>query len=316
MKYITYITLTILVLSSCVKNNSFQEPKTDIKAIEPFTSYNVPVKDGMTTIVTSGKDTLAVTSSAMTIFVPKSTITDGTMVVTYSIKDIYKNMSYGKYWQYLSFEDTKKGDYDYNDIVLHARITDDRVKVDGVYKRKHTISVQPVALGSAVNIKLGILYKKTSSDTEISEKILIDNCRSTLFKGIAYFPINTDKTKEVKKVTSKFSDFFELINDEHTFPIVWFIEASGQRMYAATSNFADAKLDMISTDGYPYGISLTQKWDYPVEKCHISKAYPGFEKWLTTGVESDLLKPKNSDYCFPASPAKNTGLPDLWDWEF
>ncbi|MDD4820187.1 MAG: LruC domain-containing protein [Flavobacteriales bacterium] len=315
MKNIFFVIITAMLAVSCVKTNSdTTKVKTDISAIESFTSYSVPVKDGMTTIVTTGEDTLAVTSSQMMISVPKT----ADLKVKYTSEDIYSHFSYGEYWQYLSFEDTKKGDYDYNDIVLHARVRNDRILMnDGVFHYKHSVSVQPVALGSAVKISLGILYKKYATDANVSEAILVEDCRATLFNGVAYFPINTDKSTAAVRISSKLTKFFEIVNDSQEFPVVWFIEAGGVRLYAASTNFSsNTNMEMLNEDGYPYGISMTTKWDYPTEKCNITKAYPGFEKWLKTGKENDLLLAKNMNFCFPACPSKGSGLIDLWYWEY
>ena len=91
--------------------------------------------------------------------------------------------------------------------------------------------------------------------------------------------------------------------------MVWFIETETDRFYAATTNFgADKTYDMISPDGLPYGISLTKKWDYPIEKCSIRDVYPGFDEWLRTGDESVLLKDPVREKKFPASINK------LWDY--
>lgn len=316
-----------LMCVACVKDPGqtpgAKEP-VNVAAIESLSDYAVPVQSNMATVVTYGTDTLAITRYATTISVPRAAKEAGEIKVSYSDKDIYENFSSSSYWQYLSFEDTRNGDYDYNDLVIHGRIQNigkwlgNDSQGNAMWEYKHVVAIQPVALGSdpSTKIKVGILYKADPNSSELSEKILTEDVRATLFNGNPLFPINTDPAKERKKVTSKLSTVFEFTDRNIKFPVVWFIETpSAGRLYAATTNFdANKSYDMISPDGYPYGISLTEKWNYPVERCHIWDAYPGFYEWIKTGNEKQLLMNQNKKNVFPAAIPKSEGE-SLWDWE-
>lgn len=302
------------VCGACIDNASdlAADNALRIDAIETLAYYEVPVKDGQTTIVALGSDTLAVTRDAMRITVPRRALDYDELQLSYTQNPVYENFASSKYWQYLAFEDTRNGDYDYNDLVIHCRIINERDWHDNSYK--HIVAVQPVALGGSLPLRLGILYKTEESAGQLSEAILCENVRAELFMGNPIFPINTDPQKEIKKVTDKLTTLFEIENFDAEFKVVWFIENGTDRLYAATTNFgADKTYDMVSPDGLPYGISLTSKWNYPIEKCPIRKAYPGFDEWIHWGDETKLLKGRQKEFVFPAIK-EGSGNVDLWDW--
>lgn len=283
-----------------------------IDAIETLADYEVPVQPNRTTIVMLDADTLAVTQQQMRISVPRRAVENGELQVSYSQDPIYDNFASSRYWQYLAFEDTRNGDYDYNDLVIHCRIITKYNWRNDSYR--HFVDVQPVALGSSLPLRLGILYRGGSGDEHLSEKILCENVRRELFLGNPIFPINTDPTKEIKQVSDQLTTLFEIENFEKEFKLVWFIENGTDRLYAATTNFgADKTYDMISPQGLPYGISFTAKWNYPIEKCHIRNGYPGFDEWIHWGDETKLLKGRQKEFVFPAI-ADGSGNVDLWNY--
>ncbi|MEG2612650.1 MAG: DUF4842 domain-containing protein, partial [Alistipes sp.] len=273
-----------------------------VSDFESLTYYDVPVKAGLATVVVLDQDTLAVTHVPMHVAVPRYAIDQNALSVTYSQDAIYQNFASSVYWQYISFEDTRKGDYDYNDLVIHCRVDNRGIFENGVVVAyKHTVSVQPVALGGAMHLKLGMLYKENAAMSSLSEAILCQDVRRDIFQGNPIFPINTDPTQPIKKVSSKLTPLFEITNTDPQLQVVWFIETSSNRLYAATTNFgADKSYDMISPDGLPYGISMTKKWDYPIEHCSIREAYPGFDAWIASGNEVILLKNFVKAKVFPA----------------
>lgn len=288
----------------------------DIAALEPMADYEVPVRDGFTTVVTLDGEQLAVTRRPITISVPAYALKTraGQLDVSYSDEDIFGEFGHVSYWNYLSFEDTRNGDYDYNDVVLHCRVVSDVPwYYTGTEPCKHTVSVQPVALGGSATVGFGFLYRDASGD--VREFIVTDDIRRDLFFGNRSFPINTDLSKPTKKVSNKLEPVFEYSTGRATFPVVWFVQNGTDRLYAATTNFdADRKFNMISEDGMPYGIAMTKKWCYPVEKCNIRKAYPGFDEWLRTGDQSVLLgKAVRGNYYAPAT-VRNGADGDLWDY--
>lgn len=288
----------------------------DVSVLEPMAAYKVPVKEGFTTIVSLDGEQLAVTRSELTISVPAYVLStrSGQLEISYSDEDIFGELGYASYWNYLSFEDTRKGDCDYNDVVLHCRVKSDVPwNYSGTEPCKHTVSVQPVALGGSATVGFGFLYRDGAG--VVREHIVTPDIRRDLFFGDRSFPINTDLSKPTKKVTNVLAEVFECTTTQTTFPVVWFIQNGKDRLYAATTNLgADKQLNMINAEGVPYGIALTKKWCYPVEKCNIRKAYPGFDEWLRAGDETVLLGKSVRANIYTPATVKNGADGDLWDY--
>lgn len=306
----------MVLLVGCVeKVPSTPNPVTKLEAIESLSDFAVPTRAGYTTTVSLNGEVLAQTASPMTISVPRYAQEENSLEVSYTLGDIYDGFSSASYWQYLSFEDSRSADYDFNDVVLHCRVVTEKPwAVTGEQLYVHTISVQPIALGGTKKLKLGILYRPDPTKEELAEKILCEDIRAELFSGIASFPINTDPSN-IRKVTSKLKELFEVKNSDPQCKVVWFIEGESERLYAATTNFNVQKgLDMISQTGMPYGIALTRTWNYPVEKCHIWDAYPNFRAWLASGDERVLLEKSVKENVFPAKLPNSIGE-DLWQWK-
>lgn len=290
----------------------------DIAALEPMAEYEVPVKEGFTTVVSLGGEQLAVTRTPLTISVPACAVKGtraGQLDVSYSDEDIFGEFGYAAYWHYLAFEDTLHGDGDYNDVVLHCRVKSDVPwNYTGSELCKHVVSVQPVALGGSAKVGFGFLYRDDTG--AVREHIVTDNLRRDLFNGDPTFPINTDLAKPVKKVSNILTPVFECSTRQSKFLVAWFIQNGADRLYAATTNFdADRNFNMINAEGMPYGIALTTKWCYPVEKCNIRKAYPNFDEWLRAGNESLLLAKRVVANTFTPAIVKNGADGDLWDYE-
>lgn len=302
---------------SCVdKVKSDINRNVDIAALEPMTAYEVPVKEGFTTVVSLGGEQLAATRSPLTISVPAYALTRaGALEVSYSDEEIFGEFGFASYWNYLSFEDTRSGDCDYNDVVLHCRVKSDVPwYYSGTEPCTHTVSVQPVALGGSATVGFGFLYR--DADGQVKEHMVTEDIRRDLFFNDRSFPINTDLAKPTKKVSNKLEPVFECTTTQSVFPVVWFIVNGDDRLYAATTNFdADRKFNMINDEGVPYGIALTKKWCYPVEKCSIRKAWPGFDEWLRTGNEAVLLGRSVRENVYTPATLKDGANGDLWDYE-
>ena len=147
----------LLLMASCSKDLSVYNGPSDSgeNNVEHFISteaMDVPIKEGYVTIVTLGKDTLAAAVSEMSIIVPKTATSTkageqylANVGITYVPVAEYGNnigTLNNKYAlnQVVCFEDSKNGDYDYNDFVF-------RVK----YERFGNIFgfwIQTIALGS------------------------------------------------------------------------------------------------------------------------------------------------------------------------
>lgn len=315
MKYIhilLFLSISAFTVSCVDKVESDINRGVDIAALEPMVDFEVPVKEGYTTVVSYAGEQVAVTRSPMAISIPAN-LTG--LEVSYSQDDIFGEFGYAQYWHYLSFEDTRRGDCDYNDVVLHCRIKSDVPwNYTGTQLCKHTVSVQPVALGGSTTVGFGFLYRDATG--AIREYIVTDNIRRDLFNNIKSFPINTDLAKPTKKVSNILAPVFECSTTDAKFQVVWFIQNGSDRLYAATTNFnADRNFNMINDEGVPYGIVLTTKWCYPVEHCNIRKAYPGFDAWLRSGDESVLLGQRVGENVYLPATVKNGEDGDLWDYQ-
>lgn len=311
-----FCSCALLAVSCMDKVKTDIQRGVDIAALEPMVDYEVPVKAGYTTVVSLGGEQLAVTRTPLTISVPAHAATRAEgLEVSYTDEKIFGEFGYAQYWHYLSFEDTRKGDCDYNDVVLHCRIKSDVPwNYNGTQPCKHTVSVQPVALGGSATIGFGFLYRDETG--AVSEHIVTDDIRRDLFNNDRSFPINTSLAKPTKKVSNILKPVFECSTTEAKFKVVWFIQNGSDRLYAATTNLdADRKYNMINADGVPYGIVLTKKWCYPVEKCNIRDAYPGFDAWLRSGDESVLLGKQVAKNTYLPATVKNGPDGDLWDYE-
>lgn len=313
---ILFVSCVVLLASCADKIEHTPNRNIDIAVLNPMTEYEVPVREGFTTVVSLDGEQLAVTRRPLTISVPAYSVTRaGELDVSYSKDDIFGEFGHVSYWNYLSFEDTRSGDYDYNDVVLHCRVKSDVPwNYSGKEVCKHAVSVQPVALGGTVTVGFGFLYQDDAGN--IQEYIVTDNVRRDLFFGDSSFPINTDLSKPTKKVSNKLAPVFEYSTHRAEFPVVWFLQNGTDRLYAATTNFgADKKFNMLNNEGMPYGIALTKKWCYPVEKCNIRKAYPNFDEWLRVGNEALLLSNAvRGNYYAPAT-VPNGADGDLWDYQ-
>ena len=106
-----------------VPNNNEETDNGKIEIAESLITtmdYDVPVVEGQVTTVSYKGMLLARTSTPLKIKVPKEAIarsSDG-LSVTYS--EGQASQPFSNLWQTVLFEDSKNGDWDYNDIVIHT----------------------------------------------------------------------------------------------------------------------------------------------------------------------------------------------------
>lgn len=309
---------SVLTLSCVDKVDVDINRGVNIAALEPMTDFSVPVKAGFTTIVTLDGVEIAKTQSPLTIAVPARTATraegEGVEWKYVSNEEIFDEFGHVSFWHYLAFEDTRKGDYDFNDVVLHCAVKSDVPwDYDGSQPCKHRVYMQPVALGSSAKVGFGFLYSDDAGN--ILEELVTDDIRRDLFNNDLSFPINTDKNKPTKKISNCLTKVFEYTTHESKFGVVWFVQNGNDRLYAATTNFdADRKFNMINSEGMPYGIALTQTWCWPLEKISIREAYPHFSEWLRSGDEKVLLRDRVRDNVYLNAVIKDGENGSLWDY--
>lgn len=150
MKKLLLIMLAALAVS-CIDKPEGESPEqppidVDLGHFQTAEAFEVPVKAGNITLVKADGVTLAEADSPMTIWVPrmgKTRAAEEGLTVEFVPSDEYPSFEGNKaqMFQVICFEDSYKGDYDYNDLVIHV-----------MYLQKNNIfgfAVQPIALGSS-----------------------------------------------------------------------------------------------------------------------------------------------------------------------
>lgn len=296
-----------LGLGACVHNHSLS---VDIEQrhsnCEGFESFTVPVKEGFTTYVTYNEDTLAVASEPITIKVPKGSINSKVKSASSSLKIDYgilqEGTTYSQHWQAVMFEDTRTGDYDYNDLVLHISNRFQRQNKDNIL----TIKIQPIALGSTKTIKLGCIICDDHSEHIISEDV-----RKDLFQDAKGF-INTKSSEDPIRypLEPQITDYripYEAVNSS---TIAWFIEVEGNRFYAVSGELDYKNYDMFNDEAMPYGLVMYSTFAYTEEKQSIYEAYPDFLKWLNGSSPTIGNPSKSLLYKYAVLPC----TPYLWNY--
>lgn len=291
----------LFLFSNCVKsylNDPQIIPASQAqKDMLTTTSYNVPIIAGKTTYVVYESDTLAIATSPMTIIVPKSAIQTKANALNISYVDgTDPKAGVNQNWVTIAFEDSKEGDYDYNDLIIHVKT---QYNSNGVHK----IGIHAIALGSTKQIALG--YKLFDNTGELYDKIITNDCRKDIFAGLSGF-VNTDnKTQRFEKFSLKNS--FTVPEDRRSNgPIyaVWYIKVDdGKNTFFSIND----KYNALDANNRPYGIIVTDggktywqddikefvggNWfTYPKEGTNISTCYPSFNLWLQGGA-LDLSNP-------------------------
>lgn len=302
MKRLLIISL-LFVAIACNRNIPETNPDDPItiKRLTTSETFNVPVKDGFTTYVTIGSDTLCITNKETSILVPKG-------ITKLKSGESQLNISYVegtdplagtmKKWQTIAFEDSPSGDYDYNDIVIHCS-----------YQMKGSrfgIGVHPIALGSTKNIAL--CYKIFVNNELKFEDVACSNCRTTLFDGKENF-INT---ATIPNFHTNYFKFHKVIEDIGTtisseISVIWYIVVdSGLKLFSVNDKYG-----CLDKNGRPYGLIITDTGNsyyqdernpnigtnwfaYPFEGINIEQAYPGFKGWVEGSTQNCDFSTPNS----------------------
>lgn len=249
MKRLLLMAFIATLFISCVDqpevpNNNKETDNGKIEIAESLITtmdYDVPVVEGQVTTVSYKGMLLARTSTPLKIKVPKEAIarsSDG-LSVTYS--EGQASQPFSNLWQTVLFEDSKNGDWDYNDIVIHTNY-----KING---SKLSVGIHPIALGSTKNIKIGFRWTQAGKSEEV---IVASNAREELFGGMQGF-INTRAydihyDSFVKEIDATLADESSVVN------IDWFIIVDNGIKLFAVNQSGDKCID---DKGMPYGFALT-----------------------------------------------------------
>ena len=272
-----------LLLISCIEIGSLQK-KIDLSNIDLTKTLDIkPPKDGVA-IVTSDLDTIAITAVAQTVVVNKFAPVKIEYRSAEEFPD-YKNGGISRYNQTLAFEDTKKGDQDYNDLIVYVNQENGRKGKEHKIKLKIT----PIALGSTIPIAFGF------DDYDGDEYTIADDCRKELFKSDKGF-INTVKNGDIKSYKTIHTKTYQMKSTDWKYTkLNFWIKASGNKLYIATASHSEEEIDynsMVGTHNKPYGLSIPDFFEYPAETKSIYNTYPDFDKW----IKGDLNDFRNTGY--------------------
>lgn len=323
---------------SCVKNPGSEtpDPGTDTPDVSHFQTaeqYTVPTKAGQITTVKMNGVTLAEASSPMKIWIPRYARTKAVAApeVIYTPADEYPNGFAGnkaQLFQVVCFEDSRSGDYDYNDLVIHVKY-----QWNGT---RFGFGVHPIALGSTKEVRLGAVVYKGS--TRIFKGLLAPgnaDARTQYFQSQAGF-INTGADRQInQRIDGRVTGWNQYLGstcrcwdlskiaDDGAVRVEWYIQVDGDvELYALSTAYLNQSFDK---QGRPYGLVITQTgssytedgkgvvgldwFNYPCENTPISEVYPELWNWLTGSASYDFSEIYDRD-AVPANafPAADLGL--------
>lgn len=329
MKRILFLMLVGIGLGACADGLNSDLTIDDVKHLQTTEAYTVKARSGYVAIVTVGQDTIAKAYSDFPIMAPKGVEKRVTYAPLAEPKgraydDDFENeigVNNSKLFQVICFEDSRVGDYDYNDLVIHVK-----------YQQQGNVfgfGVQPVALGSTKDIKLGCdVYK---GDNLVYSGLLFDKtCREQMFNDgknpltgflNVYFddvnfkgnPIGGGEPRRAYLgSTIKHWDISKL-EGNGAMRVEWFIEVDGNtRLYALSLKHLKSSLD---AEKLPYGLVITSTgthytdkngsvcgldwFNYPQEGRHMQSVYPEIWKWMTgeKDYDSGLIYREGQNIC-------------------
>lgn len=302
--------------------------QVDFDNLVSTAEYAVPVQEGRITVVTNryGEE-IARTPVPITLLTAKGE----TLSVSY-LSDVPEdeNIIRTNLWQVIAFEDSRTGDYDYNDLVIHVKYE--------VVGTRFLVGIQPIALGSTKKIRLGC--DVWQDGRAVKEGIIVaEDCRAKFFAGSEGRMVNT---YSVEKEFCVFdykpyynSNIIALADPTKPAYVNWFIEVDGDtRLYAVS---AARPGGMFDAKARPYGLVFTSTgysytqagqgtvghdwFNYPREAVAIDTVYPLFGQWLRgeyTGTVQSMYDPSAEGafdaigeglYVVPNNMTSNWGKP-------
>lgn len=279
------LVLIIILFNSCIKHDV---GKIDLNHLSSLAVYNVnPSKDEVVILTNDRGDTTCISNVSMLItrnkdMVYKETRVDLKDFGDYANKGVYDESSI------LCFEDTKDGDYDYNDLVV--KVSAKIIKSGKKYQVK--LRITPIALGSTKTIAL---FFETFGGNHY---MIASDCRRDLFKGDRGF-INTSHDYRFNGYKEINFPVIEIggSDDINHLRLNWYINVDGKRLYVASYVHDREYFDYIGVKGLPHALSISDlNFRYPIETISITKAYPRFIDWVY-GKEG-FIKENIEDYLY------------------
>lgn len=312
-KALLLMVLAAGIMASCVEGEKdlfvdTTPPNVPIENYKFTRAFEVPVEDGMTTVVTYNGETIYEGNYPAIIQVPKFNMAETRSsgldwhFVVYdgdSSEKKFKKDIHGV----LMFEDVVNGDNDYNDFVCHIELKNimgDITNGKLTHLQLPNIKIDPQAMGNLLPLKFGMEIVNKSTDHLIDDIIFYQDIRGECFEGKDGF-INTsevivkgkdssNRPKSAKKYGEKEAIALPdmSVND---LAINFYIIVNGAKHYTAESNKA-----LTTNKTTPYGlfIPFETSFKYPIETVSIFQAYPNFGKWLEGENTNPFLNPDNS----------------------
>lgn len=258
----------IFLLTKCAGDVYKKDKSELVQTLSSMNLYTVPVKENLSTVVTFGEDTLTVTNTPINIYIPNVLNRFDSLKLDTTAVDT--NNLFSQYTQTILFEDIESGDYDFNDLVIYIKNKCKYLNNKDYFLQ--SIEIQPIALGTKQNIKLGCVLSNGS------EYIISNNVREELFNNHKGY-INTISGKGNIKFKSYLAlDSIRLNKDSNPY-IAWFIEINKARYYSVCSEINYEEYNMFGDKDIPYGLVFYNTFTYPEEGNSIFEVYKDFYLW-------------------------------------
>ena len=200
--------LMIISLTACQKD--LYVDTGDYSNLENFITTEIRTfyADNTSVALVDG-DTLAVFQGEVCLQAPKHR-----EVTIKEIKQSSEQIPHGsKIWHVIAFEDTREGDSDYNDLIIHSLFE--------VKNNKAYVYIHPIAYGAKKSISLGFeIYDNKKN--KIGER-LYQNVKQELFDDTSNDFINTIDYDRCYFETFDKNEFTACKNGTGNYTIVWYI---------------------------------------------------------------------------------------------
>lgn len=327
MKRFYLFVIFAITIASCNKMPEMSRSDAEKAIIEnliPTTEITVTPTSDVAVVLVNGYPIASVTTKS-TVNVTK----DATPVIEQLTQEEFDAKYAGflssnatQDWCVVSFEDSKSGDYDYNDLVIHVKYQ----KASNLFR----IGVHPIALGSTKSFQLGYDIFQDGKAVVTDQIVTPNNCRTDLFES-------TEGMLNTQGDINYDHHAFAWISQSHTVLlgkavyVRWFIRFDNTKLYAISTAYTSTMLDnanrpygiVTTATGYTYtqpdqsGVVGEDWFNYPTETKNIDDVYPLFGEWLKgnyKGAFKDMYDPTTPNSFNPAEkglyviPSKQTNL--------
>ncbi len=283
------------VLAACGNDPVERAPQTgnlDMNNVISTRTLSVPVETGHVAVVSCNEQVIATADRPTEVLVPKDAQIEIRQLTPEEFNLTGLEVNTSQLWQVIAFEDSRRGDYDYNDLVIHVKYES---RKSNWYENTQVVrvAVQPVALGSTKLIALG--YDVYAGAEKVKTEMVAQDCRETLFGGRTGMLNTLTKNFECDHFVYKNStDDPILCPAGKAIAVNWFIIVDGGvRLNSISTTYTT---DLVNADNRPYGIVSTHTgyrytqegqgvvgldwFNYPKENVAIDNVYPEFARWL------------------------------------